>query len=87
MDVGGHHVAERVENHPVTLETACAGERGRDYPDGEMAAAVTCPRMPDMTMAVVVDLQQLRREGLLKQFTHSLDADLVHGATCTNGLI
>lgn len=81
MNVRLHHVSEGIEYHPVSLDRVPAGKRGRDDSDAEVSAAVSSPLVPDVQVALVVDLKHIRLELSLEPFVHPRNPLLVHGAT------
>jgi hypothetical protein len=62
MDVSLHETLEGAENHPVPLQRALAGKVRGYNSNAEMALSFSGAWMADMAMALVDDLQLIRRK-------------------------
>ena len=81
MNIRLHEGAQCVVNHPVAPDGRLAGKGFSHHGDPEMPAAVPGPGMAGMKMAVVLDFEQFRLEGVqqpLPDDFNSLFVQLIH---------
>lgn len=62
MDIGVHQVAERLVDQAVARQWAQPAESAGDYPQTEMTAAIARPGVSHVLVAVVDDLDVVRRQ-------------------------
>ena len=78
MDVRLHQRAECGVYELVPLDTGPAGKGRRNDDDPEMPPPIARARMAGMQMALVVDLQQFRFEGLQQPLPDRCNPLFVH---------
>ena len=85
VNIGLHHLSQRVEDHTVASERCFAGEGSRNDRYVEMTAAISRALMASVQMTLVLHEQVLRQERLGEQGLNACDSVCSHGSTRLNG--
>ena len=86
VDIGLHHAAKCGVHGAMPRNRRQALEGLADHRYGEMPAPVTSLCVPRVQVAVVLDIQMMRGEGLLQCNADTVDAiGVAHGNTLRNG--
>lgn len=85
MNIGLHHVMERLEYHAVTLDSTLAGKGVRNYPDLEMPLAVPGTRVALVQVALILNQDIHRRKCPLENALNAFCSVGRHGNTGLNG--
>lgn len=87
VDIRLHESAEGSIYHPMSLQSLGAGESPRRDSDSKVTTAVFRPRMTRVPVAVVDDVELVRRKCLLEPRADHRNAIRSHGRTWMTGLI
>ena len=85
MNIGLHHVMERLEYHTVALDSARASKGVRHNSDLEMPSAVPGTRMARVQVTLILDQDFVGRERPLENLLNALSSVDRHGNTSLNG--
>jgi hypothetical protein len=87
VDIRLHQTAERSIYHPMSLQSLGTGESLRDDSDAKVTATIPRSRMARVLVAVVDDVELVRRERLLEPSSDHGNAIRRHGRTWITGLM
>ena len=85
MNIGLHHVAERLEYHTVALDSADAGKGVRKDSYLEMPSAIPGTRVARVQVTLILDQDFDRRKRPLENLLYALSSVDRHGNTSLNG--
>jgi hypothetical protein len=87
MDVGAHHLAQRVVYGPVPRQGRESVESAADDLDVEVSTPVLRTGVPGMAVAVIADIEPFRRKRRRQSVAYLFDPLRTHGRTGRNGRI